>query len=345
MSNDDLKLVAKLIGDFRKYLDKRSGTFLSYNAFPKILEWHVQIWRKDMDLLGNGSETLDLWSQYSQLLMQLDMIFNDMETKVLHDNTMDVYNFFHHLQKHAERFKNEKIKVKDNDERYYIEHLLEVFYRIFFDKVEDSPNRFHIWESYFPKDWRIATTSLLENVFQRITYSQFRQWAGGRIPNAKEKDFDRALNEASEELFPEVDPVWWSAILVLVLSSYDPDARIKSVIEMPWTFGFGGRIRVLDGYPQDTPENDEKQREQLRSFDEAEKDGTVKMVKVLMKIDPIFYHTFKADSLTQLIEQANSLENKYPEDSVQESRRLRLLEIFAAVNRSVTETPSGADKK
>ena len=328
MENEKLKLAAKLIDDFKKYLDKRSGTFLTYNALPKLLTWHVEMWGKDMELLGKGSETLNLWSQYSQLLMQLDALFNDIETKVLQNNTMDVYTFFRNLEEHAEKFKNEKRIVKEKDERYYIEHLLEIFYRVFFDKIGDSPSSFQIWDSYFPESWKISASTLKDNPFQRITLGQFMMWAMGRIANAKEKDFDTALNDASEELFPEVDPRW-SAILVLTLSSYDPNARIKSVIERPWTFGFGGRIRVLDGYRVDTPENVAKQEAQMRSMDEAEKARTIEMVKTLSNIVPVFHHTFSHSELTSLKAQAISLE--YPADSTYERRRRQLLEIIEAI--------------
>ncbi len=337
MTKVNLKLAFKLTGDFKKNLNKRSSIFLSYNALPKILEWSVLVWRKDMELLGKGQDTLELWSEYSQLLMQLDGIFSDLENMVLTNNTMDVYDFFHNLEIHTTKYKDEKEKVKDKDERFYVEHLLQVFYRDFFNKVDDSPNRYHIWKSYFPDSWKIRSSTVLNNVFQRITLSEFLQWTAERISKAKDKDFDRALNEASEELFPEVDPIWWSAILILTLSPYDPNARIKYVIEMPWTFGLGERIRVLDGYAENTPENEAKQMAQIRSLYAEDKKQTVEMVRALMKIVPIFDQTFHPSKLSGLKEQIVAL--KYEDKSKEEMKRLRLLQILDAISDPTNKAP------
>jgi hypothetical protein len=182
----------------------------------------------------------------------------------------------------------------------------------------------------------VKADTLKDNVFQRIALVHFLQWAADRISKAKEKDFDKALNEASEELFPEVYPLWWTAILTTVLSPYDPSARIKYLIEMPWTFGGFGRIRSLEGSWEDTPESEVRQMEQIRQMDKDEKDRTVHLVKALMKIEPHFYRTFETENLKKLLEQAKSLEGKYPDNKTFEGRRRTLIEIFEAVLSSNT---------
>jgi len=329
---EDSKLIFKMMNDFKNYLNKRSDLFLSYSVLPSLLNWHIKIWKKENELLAQESKDRILWHQYYQLLTQLDNIFIDIETKVLNDRTQDAYSFFDCLEKHVEKYKEETVMIKKEDKRYYVEHLMNNFYRIFFDNVDDSPNKYHIWESYFPESWKIKISTVLDNVFQRIAYSEFIQWAGNRISNVKEKDYDRSLDGVSKELFPEVDPVWWSAILILALSPYDPNNRIKYVIEMAWTFGFGGRIRVLDGYSENDLEGENKMMMQIQLIDREEKKKTIEMIKVLMKIDPIFNHTFKKDNLVGLIEQANSLIDNYPSDSAQEKKIKRLLQIFNEIS-------------
>lgn len=329
--NEDLTLIFKLTGDFKKNLSKRSSLFLSYYALPKILEWHYKVWQKEMPILGKGQETLNEWSSYYQLSSQLDQIFIEIEDRALTDNTMDIFTFFDHFQKHVEKHKDDKIKVKEGDERYYIEDIFQNFYRNFFDKADTSPNRYHIWDHYFPESWKVKADTLKDNVFQRIALVYFLQWAADRISKAKEKDFDRALNEASEELFPEVYPLWWTAILTTVLSPYDPAARIKYLIEMPWTFGGFGRIRSLEGSWEDTPESQTKQMKQMRQMDQEEKDKTVHLVKSLMKFEPHFYRTFESGNLKKLLEQAKTLKGKYDHDTNLEHKRDRLEEIFEAM--------------
>jgi hypothetical protein len=329
-SSEDSKLIFKMVNDFKNYLSKRSDTFLFYSVLPNLLNWHVKIWREEHKLLTRESKDSTLWHQYYQLLLQFDSIFIEIETKVLNDETFDVYGFFDCLEKHAEKYKEESIVIKGN-KQYYMEHLMNVFYRIFFDKVDDSPNKYHIWKSSFPESWKIKTSTIFGNVLQRITYREFLQWAGNRISNVKEKEYDRSLDDISKELFPEVDPVWWSAILILVLSPYDPNSRIGYIIRMSWGFGFSGRIRTLDGYFENNLENEKKVMQQVQSIDEREKQKTIEMIKILMKIDPLFYHTFKKNNIVKLMEQANSLEGKYQLNSVEESKRKRLLKIFKEV--------------
>ena len=55
---EDIKITSKLLNDFRNYESKRSSFFMSYNVLPKILEWHIEMWRKEVNLLGKEMKPL-----------------------------------------------------------------------------------------------------------------------------------------------------------------------------------------------------------------------------------------------------------------------------------------------
>lgn len=329
----DLKLSTKLLGDFSGALDKRSPYFLVYKVLPKILTWHVKIWKKDMEYLGKGNEFLDTWSNYSQLENILTSIFDLILKKVLTQVSMDYYYFFDQFTKHINTYKDEKETIQGQETpRLYSEHMLSNFYRTFLSGAADSPNSFHLWE-FFPRNWVVTTSSIADskNIIPRITLGQFLQWAGDRISSSKEKDFDKALDDASEYLFPEVDPVSWAAILNFVLSSYDPENRVGSIIKRPWVFGLGGRIRSFSGPAGDDKKFEEDMQKHMRQMDEIEKEKTFELTVALSKMVGVFYRTFAKENLEKMISETKALEKQYSADSIEEHRRKRLLEIFSGL--------------
>lgn len=66
--NQSLKTASKLLDDFSNFIDNRSTIFLVTlkEVFPKILEWHFQIWQKAQSYLGQD-EKLEEWSIYNEI--------------------------------------------------------------------------------------------------------------------------------------------------------------------------------------------------------------------------------------------------------------------------------------
>ncbi len=324
--NEELKIASKLLSDFRNYASKRSSFFMSHNALPPVLEWHIQIWRKEVGLLGQGGNTLDLWSLYSQLDRELDSILADITNRVLTEATMDSFIFFDEFKKHIAKYKDEKIKVKENDHTY-AQHFLGNFFRIFFEKIEASPDRRNIWEHYFPDSLKVHSATVVTDTLQHAVLNQYLPWAGGRIgrTNAK-KEYDSSLDEVTENLFPEVDPILWAEILTFVFSPYNPKDRLKYVIEQrPLIFG-SSRMTMYSGYVDDKEDSQKKATEFFQSVRESEKDETLKMLDSFIKIIPLFHQTFSKENLLDLIRQSEAL--TYPEDSENEERKKTLTEVF-----------------
>lgn len=309
--NENLKTISKLLGDFDAFINIRSIVLLMWpnGAFPKILEWHFGIWEKGYLAKKDRS---DEWISYFEILRSLDSILKKVEERAFKEGQS--FSFFENFKKHAEKYKKQFIESENKSKKYYyIESLFSIFYQVFFEAIENSPERYDIWEHCFPKEWKITKNNLTnkDNIISRISLHEFLNWAQKRIWQAKE-DFDSNLDDATSNLFPEVEPVLWARILTFIFSPYGEN-RVKSVIERPWNFGLVGRIRTYSGYPED---NEDEFRKKI----EIETNNTFELVYLL------FSDQFSKENLEKYIN--NLKELKYDKESKEENKRLHLLTIF-----------------
>jgi hypothetical protein len=303
-SKDNLIIASKLLGDFNNFLDNRSSLFLIRmdGMFANILEWHFKLWKNEHEYLGQEGK-IEEWGLYGDLSRTLNSIFRQIETRALKER--DSFLFIRRLEKHTNEYKKEVVSS-----RYYIESLFRTFYQVLFQNISEAPDRFDIWEHYFPKEWKITLSNLQksENLVSRISLKNFFEWADGRFLQAsKEKDF--SLNDVVNNLFPEVDPILWSRILTFVMSSYGEN-RVRSVIERPWNIGFVGRVKILSGFQED---------ELSRSY-EIDEINTFELA----------YFLFKKEFTTRNLEDyIKSLEQlSYPQESPEADKRDELLHLF-----------------
>jgi hypothetical protein len=315
--NENLKTISKLLNDFDAYINNRSIVLLILpnGALPKILEWHFKIWKQEYYYLTKRDK-LDEWISYSEISRTLDSILKKVEERAFKERRSHL--FFETFKNHVEKYKEQLIESEDKSKDYYIDSLFSVFYQVFFETIKNSPERYDIWEHYFPKEWKITKDNLMNkgNIISRISYREFLNWAQERIWQAKE-DFDRDLDEVASNLFPEVEPILWARILIFIFSSYSEN-RVKSVIERPWNFGFAGRIRLYSIYPKDYRE--EKMDDMERSAEKIETHNTFELAHLL------FREQFSKDNIEEYIKNLKAL--KYEKESKEETKRLQLLAIF-----------------
>lgn len=313
---NELKLISNLLNDFLRFVDYRSIFFLTFNCLPKILEWHFKIWEKKYKYLTK-KDKLDKQSSYSEIYGTLDSFLKKIEERAFKEG--ESFSFFETFKKHAEKYKWQFVESEDKSKKYYyIESLFSIFYQVFFEVIEGSPERYDIWEHYFPREWKITKNNLTseENVISQISLNNFLDWARKRIWQPKE-DFDRSLDDAVYNLFPEVEPILWARILIFVFSFRDP----KSAIERPWNFGFIGRIRSYFGYPGNNKEEfRRKMREMRSSAEKIEINNTFELAYLL------FSDQFSKENLEKYI--SNLKELKYGKESIEEDKRLQLLSTF-----------------
>jgi len=262
------------------------------------------MWKKEHEYLGKKDKREE-WSIYSDLSRTIDSIFQHIEMRSLKDRAS--YSLFSKLERHAEKYEKESVSS-----RYYDVYLFQTFYQVFFQNIYDSPERFNIWNNYFPGKWKVTKSNLQssENTISRITLNNFLEWASDRIWNtSEEKDFP--LNDVTTNLFPEVDPTLWALILIFIFSPYGDD-RISSVIERHWKFGFMGRFRVYSG----------DQEDEIRRMHDDEEKNTFELS------DLLFGQQFSESNLEIYIRSLEKLSLSYSEESVEARKRLRLHALF-----------------
>lgn len=321
MNNEELKIASKLLDDFGNSIDNRSIVFLTIweDVFPKILEWHFDVWQKEYALLIKKEKQLDKWSTYSDISRRLDEIIERIENRSLKERESSM--FFNYFKKHAEKYKKEMVKGESN-KYYYFESLFAVFYREFFKTITDSPENFDIWEHNFPEEWKITVGSLKneENIISRASLNEFLRWAQNRIWQEDKKEIDYDLDNITSNLFPDASPHLWASILIFIFSTYGEN-RVKSVIERPWNFGHFGRMRIFSGFPEESKEDSNRRiDEEISSAEDNERKNTFELAYLL------FSHEFSEEKLYKYINELKEL--KYKQDDIKENRRLRLLNMF-----------------
>jgi hypothetical protein len=301
---DKLIIASKLLGDFNNFIDKRSAIFSTWSdkMIDSVMQWHFDVWKKEHQSLGRENK-LDEWSMYRDLSRTLDSIFRKIEIRALKERSS--FTFFKKLEGHAEKYKKESVSS-----RSYDESLFDTFYQIFFENIYDAPERFSIWNHFFPGEWKITKGNIQssENIISKISLQKFFTWASNRIwhPN---KEIDFALNEVSSNLFPEVDPILWAKILIFIFSPYGED-RLASVIERPWNFGLMGRVRVYRGGEED----------KIKRIQKDEEINTFELSYLL------FEEQFSKINLENYIKSLERL--SYQKESEEESKKLRLYSLF-----------------
>ena len=314
----DIRPVARLLFDFSNSIDKRSAISLvgSDEIFPKILNWKLIAWKYSLAALGKG-ENMDERVKWFELAQVLDTTFRKIGERALEQkqflfSTLFLQRFKDHAQAHS----NEQIMLK-NKKRYYIEDLFRLFYQLVFEKVSGSEESDYFW-SGFPPEWKVTKNNLLDekNLIARISYRAFIDWAVNRIQSSQ--TFDRQLNDVSNNLFPEVHPRMWAMVLIFVFSPYSSENRVKSVVERPWTFGF--RLRPFIFFGEKKPEEIIKEQ---KAQEESEIQNTYELTHLL------FPGIFTEELLEEYIKQAGEL--KYPDDSTENHRKAKLLELFGGL--------------
>ena len=158
----------------------------------------------------------------------------------------------------------------------------------------------------------------------------FLQWAQAKLLNKKEEDFNISLDDLSEHLFPETDPVLWAEVLTFVMvanPSFILD-RVRFVINEPKIFGLGGRMRSFSSGQLTKEEFEKRFKDHRVQLDHTEELNTIRLAHTLMKILDSFEVIFSVANLTVFIRDAEALKNDLEKDPIKLERIKRLLIIF-----------------
>ncbi|HML02353.1 MAG TPA: hypothetical protein VK487_03155 [Candidatus Bathyarchaeia archaeon] len=318
---NDLETTKTLLNDFLVLMDNRTTFFLVSNekVLPKFLEWNLVIWKNTLQSSLRKSGDLVNWFELSKT--SESTILKIGERAIKEGQYLFTLFFLKNFQKHVEAHKEESIQI-EKERRYYVEYMFDFLFKLLAEFVEvDNLNEKEFMWSNFPAEWKITKDNLEDkrNLFARISLYKFLDWASTRIQMGR--DFDPELNDLSVNLFPDVDPRVWAVILIFCTLAFDPNNRVRSVIEQPWSFGydFGAAVYSFSG-----EEPTERQLETVRLQKEAVR--KVKTQKAYELAILLFPSVFERELLTKYIEEASHL--KFEEDHARDHKRIAMLKIF-----------------
>jgi len=221
-------------------------------------------------------------------------------------------------------------KLKD-----YLESLFSIFLPQFFENINNYKNRGSIWKSLFPDRWKITKNNFKgfknkENLMFGIVWHEFEQWAVPRILTIKE-GIDEKMEDLIRYLFPEVDPILWSKILMFRYTPKLPDYKVKPLIERPWNFGMFGRVKV------NWESSGKGEKEIWEEYGEEIK-KTYELARTL------YPEAFLSENLKAYIGELKILKGSYEKDSKEESKRNSLLRIFKGFLNYLKESDQGTLK-
>lgn len=318
----DINAITSLLSDFMNSMERRSTIFLVgfEEVFSKILKWDLAVWKfRWQNLKGNEKriEGMD-WFELSHIL---GSIISRIGERVIKERQGFFSMFFlKHFQKHVEAHKEEQILV-NNRRIYYVEHLFRIFCQLVFEKVSSSDESYDFWKA-FPSEWKVTKDNLVgeKSLIPKILLHEFLAWTRQRIWSNVSSD--PQLNDVSTNLFPEVKPMIWAIVLIFVFSPFDPENRVKSVIERPWSFGYSFKPIVSFG-EKEIKEAIEAQKVQ----EKLEIQNAYEMTRLL------FPEIFTEELLKTYINQVNEL--KYAEESTENSRQAKMLDVFLGLLESL----------
>jgi hypothetical protein len=300
---------------------------LSSDVLSKILDWNLIAWKfkwKDQPKNRDADE----WIAWFELSHNLNSTIKKIGERAIAEHQYYLSTFFlKNFKKHVEASKNENMSVGPQGnakKRYYVEELFRIFYQLVFEKVAGTNESDYFWENV-PEEWKVTKSNIVskEGLIARVSLHEFLEWATRRIDN--NPDFDLRLNNSTNNLFPEVEPSVWAAILIFVLTPYSSENRVKSVVERNWSFGYRLKPLVISFGENST-------EEALGAAAETEKQQRLVETKNACELALLlFRQTFTKELLKQYIKEAEEL--KYDEKSNPREchRRLRLFEVFKAL--------------
>jgi hypothetical protein len=316
----DIRFARELLQIFEQFIQERNLFLVAGHpeVLPKILEWHHAAWNLEYGFLirdeEGGSKGSSLYGSYGDLSQVLDSIIRKIEERALLEG--GAHGFFNHLEKHVEKYGNEK---KTKDREYYYAEALDL-QNCFFENVNRSKEVYDIKKRYFPAKWKIAYENLdNKEPASYIWSSRFMDWLNDRINTSQER-YDDQINKAVEILFPRVHMLYFPYVLAFILRSWIGESRMEALIDNPPRFGGYYDYRDINISGMNDEELD-KERE--KDWNDAKK----YTVKLSVRLFSLYFR-----GLERYIEELRGLEMKYKNDKKKEGARKELLDIFGMIN-------------
>lgn len=210
----------------------------------------------------------------------------------------------------------------------------------FFPAAEKANDTRSVWDE-FPEDWKVTLANLTgdQNGASAAMLNGYMHWITTRnlLTSSKDYKYDDFADEVTRNLFPSVELIMWSDLLILHWSPYGSKegeepihAQVRNFIELDKTFGHIGRVTEFTS----AENSNEVFRKQY-----GDQQNEILELNKTFNIYPYFRNPTE---LRKYIKAAKSL--KFDDGSTQESKRLRLVETLKKVEQSLPK-PKPAQKK
>ena|SRR3989338_2085505 len=203
-----------------------------------------------------------------------------------------------------------KNHLKDYNEMY-IQYFVNDIHQVLFESIVESRERYNIWNSHFPQDWKVTENHLRDNAVARSMFRSYIEWLQTRI--GSRDDWDKTLDEVSRELLPDLYTSWWAELITYLIRPFG-DSRIMSLFETGPNFGFIGHTIGGGG-------SMENLEQQMVEATRKEQENTI----------DFFLRHFSIDK-KEIGSSIQTLETIKPKDEKQKLRKRKLLEIFRALS-------------
>ena len=307
--NNKINTIYRLLQDFTTYIDSRKLVSLVMygKTFEGILDLHYYAWKKKTLLIAQNSEEHE-WIEYDQIVDVLDGIIANIHKRSIAGREARL--MFKKLAEHFSACQSDESIVK-GDRYDYVEHVLYVNNINIFDIIETSEYKKIIFRSYIPQEWRVTSANLTdtENIVLMVVTNTLLKWIENRISKEK-SEYDHYLDDTIEYMFPSVDPIIWSKMLIIFLSRYDP-SEMENIIMRDWKFGLIGRSKF---YWTDVDDGVDKARAIMDKKMKKDRDKEERETYQLAKI--LFERYFNLEILNSYIESLNELE-KYKKEEIE----------------------------
>ncbi len=204
-------------------------------------------------------------------------------------------HFFLVFKKYIEKseVKMNKIENKEEKEKYvqYITRLFESFCPIFFSEIKSIPSNYDIWESSFPKEWKISSKNK-EKIIPPVILREFLRWSQNRIfKNDEKTNNDECLTEVIRGIFPNIHASLFTSFLVLFHS-----VKTEDVLDKEPNFYLTGTIVSNIGFAGEVEEvksegiNNDTQKQEI-----SQKEETIQIILKYFSPWPATYSIHKND--------------------------------------------------
>lgn len=321
-----------IISDFVSSLDNRSDIFLVYNpiVIEKLLYWHKVSWQNWLSLTDESNSGTDWFMIYREVNEGVKKIGKRSIAARQYSFTV---SFLKNFEKHLNENKEVMVKNKNGKIWLYRNYAYAVFFELLIEFVLSETNEEDYMWKEFPSDWKVTASNLKDKkVFALLSYGEFIDWAMPRIQRYGKEEFDKTLHSMVENLFPEIDAKTLEIILLFICSPFDPEARVKSVIQRYWAIGQfslkATSFSFVTSIQEGTSEEDIT-KQMLAKQTELEEEIKVAIRKTYELAILLFSEVFSKNNLAKYVEEAKRLE--YPPDTKEEDKREELLRIFTGL--------------